>query len=56
MEVMLYPLKFKPILKSQIWGGDRLVKAGKRLPANCPLLPEVSAKVGRYPVWKEMFR
>lgn len=33
MEVMLYPLKFKPILKSQIWGGDRLVKAGKRLPA-----------------------
>lgn len=30
---MLYPLKFKPILKSQIWGGDRLVKAGKKLPA-----------------------
>lgn len=31
---MLYPLKFKPILKSQIWGGDRLVKAGKKLPKN----------------------
>lgn len=31
---MLYPLKFKPILKSQIWGGDKLVKAGKKLPKN----------------------
>ena len=32
---MLYPLKFKPVLKSRIWGGDRLVKAGKKLPAKC---------------------
>ena len=24
---MLYPLKFKPILKSRLWGGDRLVEA-----------------------------
>jgi len=23
---MLYPLKFKPILKERIWGGDRLRK------------------------------
>ena len=30
---MLYPLKFKPILKPQIWGGSRLVQAGKKLPA-----------------------
>lgn len=29
---MLYPIKFKPILKARLWGGDRLVKAGKRLP------------------------
>lgn len=31
---MLYPLKFKPILKEQIWGGDKLIKAGKKLPRN----------------------
>ncbi len=30
---MLYPLKFKPILKSVIWGGRRLAAAGKKLPA-----------------------
>lgn len=30
---MLYPLKFKPILKERIWGGHKLVEAGKRLPA-----------------------
>ena len=31
---MLYPLKFKPILKEKIWGGRRLgEKLGKRLPA-----------------------
>lgn len=27
---MLYPLRFKPITKEVIWGGDKLVKAGKR--------------------------
>lgn len=30
---MLYPIKFKPIFKERVWGGDRLLKAGKRLPA-----------------------
>lgn len=30
---MLYPLKFKPILKSVIWGGHKLAAAGKKLPA-----------------------
>lgn len=30
---MLYPLKFKPILKSLIWGGNKLAAAGKSLPA-----------------------
>lgn len=29
---MLYPLKFKPILKEVIWGGSRLAAAGKRVP------------------------
>ncbi len=28
---MLYPLKFHPVLKEVIWGGDRLSKAGKRV-------------------------
>jgi len=31
---MLYPLKFKPILKSMLWGGSKLVDAGKKLPRN----------------------
>ncbi len=30
----LYPLKFRPILKSKIWGGRALSKYGKALPAN----------------------
>ena len=29
---MLYPLKFKPILKTAIWGGHRLPTAGKKVP------------------------
>lgn len=29
---MLYPLKFKPILKTAIWGGHRLPAAGKKVP------------------------
>lgn len=28
---MLYPLKFRPRLKEVIWGGDTLVKSGKKL-------------------------
>lgn len=39
---MLYPLKFRPILKSLIWGGDKLVKAGKKLPAGMA----ADAKIG----------
>lgn len=29
---MLYPLKFTPVLKEAVWGGERLVCAGKRVP------------------------
>lgn len=29
---MLYPLKFRPILKSMLWGGSKLTAAGKKLP------------------------
>lgn len=29
---MLYPLKFKPILTHQLWGGQNLLKAGRKLP------------------------
>ncbi len=35
----LYPLKFKPILKSKIWGGTRLVEYGKSL-ADLPNIGE----------------
>ena len=31
---MLYPLKFKPIFKNKIWGGDRFARAGFRIPKN----------------------
>ncbi|MFI3294462.1 MAG: type I phosphomannose isomerase catalytic subunit [Rikenellaceae bacterium] len=30
---MLYPLKFNPLLKERIWGGEELSKFGKKLPA-----------------------
>ncbi len=30
----LYPLKFRPILKSKIWGGGALSRYGKAIPAN----------------------
>lgn len=29
---MLYPLKFHPLLKEVLWGGNRLANAGKRVP------------------------
>lgn len=29
---MLYPLKFIPVLKEMMWGGERLVKVGKPVP------------------------
>ena len=35
---MLYPLKFKPLLKERIWGGDLLKKRlGKRVPKELPI-------------------
>ncbi|MGC9151850.1 MAG: type I phosphomannose isomerase catalytic subunit [Microbacter sp.] len=34
MSSVLYPLKFKPIFQSRIWGGDRLRTLGKQLPDN----------------------
>ena len=30
--MVLYPLKFHPLLKEVLWGGDRLAKSGKRVP------------------------
>ena len=31
---MLYPLKFKPIFKHRIWGGDKFASTGIKLPKN----------------------
>ena len=31
---MLYPLKFKPIFKQRIWGGDTFARSGLKLPKN----------------------
>lgn len=36
---MLYPLKFKPILKERIWGGSKLTEAGKKLPVRSKANP-----------------
>ena len=33
---MLYPLKFKPILTHQLWGGRNLIEAGRKLPKGLP--------------------
>lgn len=36
--IMLYPLKFKPLFKERIWGGDALRRVmGKHLPAGKPI-------------------
>jgi len=42
---MLYPLKFKPIYKTKIWGGSKLANAlnRKNVPANCGESWEISA-------------
>lgn len=29
---MLYPLKFTPLMKEVVWGGERLARSGKRVP------------------------
>lgn len=29
---MLYPLRFKPLMKEVVWGGERLARSGKRVP------------------------
>lgn len=34
---MLYPLRFKPIMKPLVWGGHKLAAAGKKLPRNISL-------------------
>jgi len=34
MNAVLYPLKFRPIFKSRIWGGERLRTLGKQIPDN----------------------
>ena len=34
----LYPLKFKPIVKERVWGGDQLIKLlGKPYSGNNPV-------------------
>ncbi len=33
----VYPLRFEPILKAKVWGGDRLVGWGKILPGDQPI-------------------
>lgn len=41
---MLYPLKFKPIYKSKVWGGDRIkkIKNDKNIPEKCGESWEIS--------------
>jgi mannose-6-phosphate isomerase len=34
---MLYPCKFEPILMERVWGGRRLARYGKQLPADKPI-------------------
>jgi mannose-6-phosphate isomerase len=45
---MLYPIKFKPVYKSKVWGGDKIskIKADKKAPANCGESWEISAIEG----------
>ena len=42
---MLYPLKFKPIYKSTVWGGSNIknTKKGRSIPQNCGESWEISA-------------
>lgn len=45
---MLYPIKFKPIYKSKVWGGDKIskIKCDKKAPVDCGESWEISAVGG----------
>jgi mannose-6-phosphate isomerase len=45
---MLYPLKFKPIYKTKVWGGSKIreIKSDKKVPENCGESWEISAVEG----------
>lgn len=40
MSEILYPFKFKPVLKSKIWGGKKLEKLLNKKPGNLPNIGE----------------
>lgn len=45
---MLYPIKFKPIYKSKVWGGEKIkeLKADKKAPIDCGESWEISSLQG----------
>ena len=45
---MLYPLKFKPIYKTKVWGGDKIakIKNDSNVPADCGESWEISGVEG----------
>jgi mannose-6-phosphate isomerase len=45
---MLYPIKFKPVYKSKVWGGEKIskIKADKKAPTDCGESWEISAVEG----------
>lgn len=45
---MLYPIKFKPVYKSKVWGGTKIsqIKGDKKVPENCGESWEISAVQG----------
>jgi len=45
---MLYPLKFRPVYKSKVWGGSKIreIKGDKKVPDNCGESWEISAVQG----------
>ncbi|HNQ69501.1 MAG TPA: class I mannose-6-phosphate isomerase [Bacteroidales bacterium] len=45
---MLYPLKFEPIYKQKVWGGDKIkdIKSDQNVPNNCGESWEISAVQG----------
>ncbi len=45
---MLYPIKFKPIYKTKVWGGSKIraIKGDKKVPDNCGESWEISAVQG----------
>lgn len=44
---MLYPLKFKPIYKAKVWGGDKIrkIKNDRKVPENCGESWEISGLI-----------